>query len=395
MRVLVVHNEYRQPGGEERVVASEGRLLREAGFQVEDLRFRSADVEGAAEKLRVAWELPHSERAAERVKEAIGRFRPDVIHVHNFFPLATPAVFKAARELNVPSVFTLHNFRTFCANGLLLRGGKPCELCLDRRPSHAVKYRCYQGSLLGSAALARMIGLHHRQGTWHRLVDRFIVLTEFAKSRYLKGGLPTDLLTVKPNFLFDPVVEAAVENSVAPARARVLFVGRLSEEKGIATLLAAKREGFEIHVVGDGPLAPLVHAEVAKGGVVWHGFQSQEQVYAHIRAATVLVFPSECYENFPISLLEAMAHAKPVVASRIGGLPEIVREGETGWLFEPGNGADLAAKLRLALAGGERSGRAGQLGRERYLAEYAPASNLRALTRVYEEARAHRFGRTA
>jgi glycosyltransferase involved in cell wall biosynthesis len=382
MRILTVHNEYREPGGEDKVVEAETRLLRENGVTVEELRFHSSHHLGKLEQIRVAWELPHSSRAKALTAEAIEKFRPDILHVHNFFPLATPSVFEAAKERGIPTVLTLHNYRILCANGLFLRDGKPCELCVEVGTAPAVRYRCYQGSLPGSMALARMITVHQRRRTWHRLVDRFIVLTEFSKSRFTHAGLPEEKFTVKPNFLFDPSVIAAAQ---AGARPKVLFVGRLSPEKGLITLLAARalvknKDAYELHIVGDGPLAKAVAAAASSdSNIHWHGSRSSSEVYSFVAGSDLMVFPSECYENFPIVILEAMAHGKPVLASRIGGLPEIIREGETGAFFEAGNARDLAGKIEASLANPAHLAVLGVQARKRYREQYTPQKNIASL----------------
>lgn len=388
MRILTVHNEYREAGGEDKVVAAESRLLRENGIAVEELRFRSSDVEGPVAAAKVAWRLPYSEPSKRAVAEAIDKFKPDLLHVHNFFPLATPSVFVAARERKVPTVLTLHNYRILCANGLFLRDGKPCELCVDHGTAPAVKHRCYQGSLIGSMALARMISVHRRRQSWHTLVDKFIVLTDFSKSRFLRAGLPEDRFAVKPNFIFDP---GSAPSAPASGPVKVLFVGRLSGEKGLGTLLAARaftKNKFELHIVGDGPLASQVKAASERdSGIRWHGRQNTEQVYERMRECDLVVFPSECYENFPIVLLEAMAHGKPSLVSRIGGLPEIITEGETGTFFLPGEATDLAIQLDRLLANRQQLPEMGKRAREKYLEKFTPAKNLEYLLKIYEGAR--------
>jgi glycosyltransferase involved in cell wall biosynthesis len=385
MKILLVHNEYRELGGEEKVVEAETRLLRENGIEVQEVRFRSAELQGLLSKVRTAWELPHSEQAKWRVAWAIKNFKPDLMHVHNFFPLATPSVFEAAREAGVPSLMTLHNYRIFCANGLLLRDGKPCELCLSDGPKHAVRYRCYQKSLVGSIALARLIYIHQKKRTWHELVDKFIVLTDFSKSRYMKAGLPAHKFVVKPNFLFEPGGEV---KPLLGGKPKVLFVGRLSEEKGLSTLLSARALGgeYELHIVGDGPMAPLVKSAAEKdSGIHWHGRLDAPGVYSLMNQASLLVFPSECYENFPIVLLEAMAHGRAMLASRIGGIPEIIIEGTTGELFEPGNSGDLARQIIHLIKDPKAMDRFGKSARAFYLENFVPNRNYQQLKAIYDD----------
>ncbi len=383
MRVLIVHNKYREPGGEERVVAAETRLLRQNGIDVEELCFDSATIRGPIESLKAAYHLPFSKASFESVKAACKVFQPDIVHVHNFFPLATPAVFAAAREFGAKTVFSLHNYRILCANGLLAREGRPCELCVASGPRHAVKYRCYQDSLLGSMAMARMISIHRNQGTWHNQVDKFIALTEFSKTRYAKAGLPVERFAVKSNFLFDIGEKPAAPRGVIP---RLVFVGRLSPEKGISTLLKAKKiaRSFELHIVGDGPMRRQVEAAREDDSTIhWHGAVAPDQVHAFISAADALVFPSECYENFPMVILEAMMNSRPVLGSLIGGIPEIVQEGVVGEFFEPGNPVSLAQKIDALLADRGKLKLMGEAGRKKYRVDFTPEENFTALTKIY------------
>lgn len=384
MKILQVHNEYREPGGEEKVVDAEARLLVAKGHEVISYRFRSKSINGSIDKLKTAWMLPYSKDSKRRMAEEIRKHRPDVMHVHNFFPIATPSIFEAAKEAGVSTILTLHNYRILCANGLLLRDRKPCELCVGARPWNAIKYSCYQDSRLGSLAMARMIDFHQRKRSWQNLVDKFIVLTEFAKSKYVKAGLLEEKFVVKPNFIFDPEIGSETSKSGPP---KLLFVGRLSEEKGIETLLHAKKKlpNLELHIVGDGPLRGLVtHAASTEPGIYWHGFQGSNFIFDRLNECDALVFPSECYENFPITILEAMAMGRPVIASRIGGLPEIVMGGETGLFFEPGNSQDLISKIEYFIANRRLAVEMGQAALSRYRDHYGAEKNFQMLKSVYQ-----------
>lgn len=344
MRVLVAHNAYQHRGGEDVVVENECALLGDRGVEVDLLTVSNDDIRGAAAKARAALAVAWSDEGRRLVADRIRAFRPDVLQVHNFFPRLTPSIYEAARAAGVPIVQTLHNYRLFCASGLLMRDGAVCEKCVGHTPLPAVLHRCYRGSLAGSLALAHMISSHRRRGTWSSRVDVFLALSEFARGRFVAAGLPADRIRVKPNFAIDPG-----RLHYSDERAGALFVGRLSEEKGLDHLMHAWHGiDCDLRVVGGGPLAaPL--AAAAPANVTFLGPLAPEAVRAEMARARCLVLPSTCYENFPLVVAEAYAAGLPVLASRIGSLAEIVRDRETGRLFAPADPADIARVVREAL----------------------------------------------
>lgn len=253
MRILLVHNEYRGPGGEDVVLANEHCLLIERGHAVHVAKVTNADISGWAAKARAAWYTSYRPQSRFWLAGNIQDFTPDVVHVHNFFPLLTPAIYDACFDAGVAVVQTLHNYRTVCANGLLLREGRPCEDCILGSPYQAVLHRCYRGSRLGSWTVARLIQVHRSRNTWRDKVTRFIALTRFARSKFVEAGLPAEKIVVKPNFVPDP------GPPTNDSRQGALFVGRLAPEKGITTLLRAwATVDASLTVVGDGPLRRLV-----------------------------------------------------------------------------------------------------------------------------------------
>jgi glycosyltransferase involved in cell wall biosynthesis len=308
MRILKLHTHYQQPGGEDGVFGAEVALLRDKGHTVVPLTFHNKQLEDVPLLWRAAVTLWNRE-AYSRVREAIRLHQPDILHVHNTFPLASPAVIHAAKAEGVPVVMTLHNYRLLCVNALFFRQGQVCEACLGRLPWRGALYGCYRESRAASAVVAGMITLHRALGTWN-LVDRFIALTEFARQKFIEGGFPPEKISVKPNFVHpDP----------GPGEGRggyALFVGRLSPEKGLGTLLMAwERLGGKVplKIVGDGPLAPEVQeAQKRIPGVEWLGRKAPEEVYALMGEASFLVFPSEWYETFGRVAIEAFAkgHAR-------------------------------------------------------------------------------------
>ncbi len=373
-RVLVVHNAYQHRGGEDTVVESEIALLRSHGHEVETW-FRSNDDVAGMSSLSLARTTLWSDRTQQELGERIRSFRPDVIHAHNTFPLISPSLYWAAERAGVPVVQTLHNFRLMCLNALFLREGKVCEDCMGHVPWRGVTRACYRGSHAASAALAGMLALHRGLGTYRSKVARYIALNEFCRGKFIQGGLPADRVVVKPNFVdFD---------APAPApRAGLLFVGRLSVEKGVATLAKAMAQLSDatLRVAGEGPEAGLLDGVP---GVTRLGSQPGEAVRGEMSRALALVVPSIWYENFPRTIVEAFACGLPVIASRIGALADIVTDGETGLLFEPGNPRDLAEKLAWAQAHPERMAELGDKARAQYEAEFSAEVNYRRLMDIY------------
>ena len=381
MRILQVHNTYQRAGGEDAVVANEGVLLTDHGHEVRLWSKDNAAITGPWAKLRTARQVPYSHRARRQIGQVIAEFRPDVAHVHNFFPLLTPAVYDAIRDAGVAVVQTLHNYRTICAGALLLRDGRPCEDCIGGSPYQGALHGCYRGSRLASVAVARMIARHRGRGTWRTKVDRFIALTEFARTKFVEAGFPRDKIAVKPNF-----VEDGGTRVPEGSRSGALFVGRLSPEKGIGTLLAAWR-GLDVplRIAGDGPLLSMVRG-ANPPNVAPLGGLPPEAVSQEMTRAAFLAMPSEWYETFGLVIVEAFCQGLPVIASRLGAMAEIVEDGVTGLHFTPGDAQDLAAKVRWASDHPEEMLEMGRTARRIYEQKYTPKVNYDQLIAVYENA---------
>jgi glycosyltransferase involved in cell wall biosynthesis len=287
----------------------------------------------------------------------------------------------AVAELGVPVVATLHNFRLMCANGLFQRDGAPCELCLGSSPWPAIRHRCFRGSVIGSTASALTISTNRIRRTWHDHVDRFLALSEFALSKFVQAGLPEDKIVVKPNFTADRGVRAA-----APSRSSdVLFAGRLIDGKGIRTLLTAWEraapDGMRLLVAGEGDALPEVEARRDRG-VVALGWLDPDELASRMRTARALLFPSEYYENMPMTMLEAFAAGLPVMASDHGSMPEIVAPLGTDWLVPPGVATAWANRLDVIADDGGVD-RAGRLARQAYEERYTPERGLARLLDAY------------
>ncbi len=376
----MVHNAYQQRGGEDSVVEAEATLLREQGHEVV-LHLRHNDDVNGMGRLAVAAQTLWSDRTVRDVKTLVGEFRPDVVHVHNTLPLVSPSVFWAARAAGVPVVQTLHNFRLMCPQATFLRDGRVCEDCLGKVPWRAVQHRCYRQSAVQSGAVAVMLSTHRALGTFQNKVSRYIALNEFCKAKFVAGGLPADRISVKPNFVPSP------GQPQWASRAGGLYVGRLSEEKGIQVLLGAMRlePDLGVQIIGGGPFEDEVRGVA---GEAYLGFRPLPDIMARMAHAAFLVLPSVCYEGFPRTLVEAFASGMPVIASRLGSMAELVSDGRTGLLFEPGSAEDLAAKIRWAQAHPAEMLQMGQAARLEYEARYTPERNCAELIAIYRSAMA-------
>jgi glycosyltransferase involved in cell wall biosynthesis len=382
VRILLVHNEYVNKGGEDVVLANEAELLKNHGHDVRLGTVSNKSIQGAAAQLRTALYTASSPFGARWMRERLDESRPDVVHVHNFFPLLSPSIYAACNERGVPVVQTLHNYRTVCSNGMLLRNDRPCELCVTGSPYQGVRHRCYRGSVVGSLPVAHMIASHRSAGTWQRRVDRFIALTEFARSRFLAAGFPAEKVVAKPNFVADP----GEPELPAGAAAHVLFVGRLAAEKGIATLLRAW-EGLDVPLIvaGDGPMRAEVEASPSPR-VKAIGWRSSAEVAAEMGRCRFMVMPSEWYEGFPMTLVEAFSLGRPVLVSKLGSMAEVIDDGVTGLHVHPGDPADLAAKVRWAYDHPEAIAEMGRNARAVYEQRYTAERNYALLMAIYEQA---------
>lgn len=380
VRVLVVHNYYAWRGGEDAVVDDEVRLLRDHGHTVE-LYSRDAQELASAAALRVAADAIWSRRSYADVDRLIERMQPAIVHVHNSVPLVSPSVIWAAARHRVPVVQTLHNFRLACLAGTFLRDSAVCEGCLGRTPWRGVVHACYRGSPVQSAGLATTLLAHRLLGTYRRHVAHFIALSAFARSKLMAAGIPPERIAVKPNAVDVP----APSETDDAERAGGLFVGRLSDEKGLDTLAqACANDVFaSITVVGDGPLA---HTIAGVPAFRPRGPLAPAMVHALMRRARFLVLPSRSYEGFPRVLAEAFGSGLPIIASRIGSLAELVEDGITGLLVPPNDARALAAAMRWAQAHPTAMAAMGANARRVYLQRYTPASNHAALLAIYARA---------
>ena len=379
--VLIVHNAYRQRGGEETVVERESALLESHGHRVDRLIVdnRAIDDEpGLGASIRLAAETVWSARGRRLVTRAIERFRPDVVHAHNTFPRLSPAIYGASQAAGVPVVQTIHNFRLVCPASTLFRDGQECRDCVGRPALPAVIHACYRGSRTASAAAATMLGVHRLRRTWSREVDGYLVYSEWAAALSERGGLPPDRIHPHSHFVPDRGTRQGAGESF-------LFAGRLTVEKGVDTLLAAWEHvpDIELRVAGDGPLFEDVAAAAASRRVTALGFVDAAIVYRELLGARALVFASRTHEMGPLTVVEAYAAGVPVIAPAFGVLSSVVEDGVTGLLYRSRDPGALAEKVRWAAEHPDAMEAMGTAARRQYEKRYSAARAYGSLDSMY------------
>ena len=382
--VMLVHNHYKDPGGEDQVFASEAAILAEYGHTVslfEETNQRIESMNGLALGISTIW----NQDACARLAATLTRAKPRVVHFHNTFPLISPAAYRTARRSGAAVVQTLHNFRTVCLNGLLFKNGKPCERCLHTTfPWPGLKDRCYRDSILASTAVASMLIAHRAMGTWRDEVDWYIAPTEFARDKLIVRGLPPQRFSINSNFLED-------DPGVGDGRGRhVLFAGRLSDEKGLRIVIDAWKRlppHISLRILGTGPLSTWLVSEIATmPNIEWLGWQARERVLAEMKNAAALAFPSECYETGALSIAEGFATGLPAIATNHGTMATMVRHRHNGLLFRPGDAASLAAEINWFFNHEESHAAMRHNARAEFERKYTKVAHYERLIAIYQQA---------
>lgn len=392
LRVLVVHNWYRteQPSGENNVVEQEVALLRDAGHRVDLFERRSDDIAGFSlpRKALVPVGVPWNPIARAALRDRLRRERPDVVHVHNTFPLQSPSILDACRDAGVPTVATLHNYTQICPTGTLYRDGKICTSCVGRVPLPAVRHGCYRGSAVASLPVALSLQVNRKR--WWSSVSRFMCISDAQRQVLIANGMPADLLTVKYNFVEDTTHRRTGKGE------HLLYLGRLAEEKGVDLLMAAWDRlgetgglGVPLVIAGAGPLADEVSAWAAtRHDVTFVGKLDKEASRAMVARSVAVVVPSQWLETFGLVVVEAMSAGVPSVVAGHSSLAELVTDGVTGLTHTPGDAGSLATALGRVVRAPSSLGHAA---RERYEREFTRSVGLTNLVanyrRVIEEGR--------
>jgi glycosyltransferase involved in cell wall biosynthesis len=390
MKVLLVHNYYQQPGGEDVVFEQERKLLENHGHQVVTYARTNNELldYSCLQRLLLTKTAIWAGDAHREILDLARRERPDIAHVHNTFIQISPSVFAACHQSGVPVVQTLHNFRLICPAATFFRDGKVCEKCCESGLWQGVRHACYRGSFGATATVALMLAAHRRVRTWTDTVTGYIALSEFSKGKFVAAGLPAEKLHVKPNFV---VPDAGNPGTRAALGDFAVYVGRLSPEKGLKTLLDAWRQlrsPIPLRIVGDGPLRAELERKASRfnlSRVTFLGRQPREQTRSTIKRARLLVLPSECYENFPMTAVEAFSCGVPVVCARLGAMQEIVMDHKTGLHFTPGVPEELAEKIEWAWDHPESVQAMGKAARREYEEKYTAERNYTSLMAIYEQ----------
>jgi glycosyltransferase involved in cell wall biosynthesis len=342
MKILIIHNHYLEKGGEDEVVNAETKLLTERGHKVILYEKSNEHIRSMPFFKKLFFflrELNFSRTTYKEVKEIIKREKPDIAHIHNIFICVTPSVYFALKEENVPIVQSLHNYRFFCIKGTFFDQGAVCEKCKGRQFFNAVIRKCWRNSFLLSFLSAKIL---EKGEFFLKKIDSFIVTSEFSRDKFIELGFDKERIHLKVNFLTIEPEESNRDGNYA------LFLGRLVDYKGIETLIKAFKisSPFNLKIVGDGPLKKEVQDFASShANVEWLGKIGRDSVLEAIKNSSFVIFPSECYENMPVVIMESFVFSKPVLASKLGAVKDFVINGVNGILFEPGNEKDLAAKI--------------------------------------------------
>lgn len=388
MHILLAHDYYRSsaPSGEDAVFRNEAELLRTHGSRVTLFERFNDEIDESSfnKRLSLALNGAWSHATYTDLSNLIRETRPDLAHFHNTFPLISPSAYAACQDNGVPVVQTLHNYRFVCPGALLMRDGRPCEDCLGTNLLPALRHRCYRGSLAATGAQVWTITSNRWRGTYRNRVNRYIALSKFAVARLVAGGLPADRIEVKPNFLSDAPLAGEGGGGYA------IYIGRLTVEKGVRTLISAWKsvKNLRLKVLGDGALRGELEDQVRSDGsaVEFLGFRSRSEILTLAAKAEFAVIPSECYEGFPMAVLEAYACGTPVVVARIGSLDEIVIDNRTGVKFEAGSVVDLAMKVNALYLDRNRLGLMRRNARAIFEENYTAENNFRQLMTIYQHA---------
>ncbi|MCO5142617.1 MAG: glycosyltransferase family 4 protein [Oligoflexia bacterium] len=377
MKIQIFHNKYKIRGGEDIMVDREVSLLRSHAHEVSLELWDNNSLGSILGAVKAAKDCNYSKKSENLVREKIESFKPDICHVHNFFPLLTPAVFSVCNEFKIPVVLTAHNYRMFCANGLFLREGKPCEICLNKSPFHAVLYSCYRNSYLGTLPVANMISQHKKNQTWNTKVDAVIALNEFAKSKMIKGGINERKIHVRFNYSEDFGERSKIENYA-------IYFGRISKEKGVHTLIKAWRAEFPLlYLVGEGEIDA---SWKENSNIKFIQGLEREEALDFLKKARFFILPTECYEGgTPLSVIEALSYGIPVLVSRIGGLGEIIKDKENGLYFEAGDCDSISTCIDSFLRDAELEKRLAGNARNLYIEKFKPEVAYRLLLEIYEK----------
>ena len=388
MKILVCHNFYRRSSGEDRSVAMDIKLLKNRGHTVIEYTAESEVLESATtfNKFATGLRLIYSPKQSQEIEELVTKENPDVVHVHNVFPLLTPSIYIGLEKTNRPVVQAIRNYRFLCPNGLFYTHGEVCRRCVEGSLMNAIRYRCLQDSLVQSALYAVSIHVHRSLGTIPNKLGILAALSPFVASQletYFDGLKD---IRVLPNY-----VDVSQFRLGELDGGYVAYMGRLSPEKGVLKVVKAMRKLPEINlkIIGTGPSEDAIRAFIQKHNlrnVELLGYIGGLKRFEILRRARCLIVPSQWHEPFGRVVLEAYACGVPIIASRMGGLQSLVFENETGLLFEPNDIEKITKHIRYMVNNSKVAAEMGRKGRHLVENEYSPDAHYQQLMEIYRDA---------
>ncbi|WP_179638200.1 glycosyltransferase [Tunturiibacter empetritectus] len=363
-------------------------MLRSRGEEVIEYVLDNAEIR-SENLITVGLQSIWNSKEFDNIKQLIRSERPDIMKVDNFFPRLSPSIFRAAKEMGIPTALSVRNYRLVCPSANLFRDGHVCTTCVGSKVAlSAIQHRCYRKSYLQSAAVVASNVYAHLRGVWGDSVDRFIAVSSFVKQQLVAGGFPEDRIIVKPNFISDTGVGDG-------SGGYGLYVGRLTEEKGVRSLLKAWKnilQPVRLKLIGDGPLESIVReASEADSRIEYLGRRSLSDVCEYLGNAAFLIFPSEWYEPFGRTIVEAYSKGTPVIAAATPPMQAMVEDGVTGLLYRPGDSVELASVVSSLTSDPDRLRSLRLQARARYLALYTEEQNYQQLMAAFQECiEAHR-----
>lgn len=387
LRILIAHNRYRSasPGGEDRVVDQESLVLARAGHRVRRLERANDDIDhfSIAKKAVIPGQVLWSKSSAKILAQVLDDFEPDVVHVHNLFPLLSPSVLLLCRQRGIPVVATIHNYRLICSEGSLFRAGAICKECVGRSPLPAIRYGCFHGNRLATVPLA-LASVAHKH-VWRSMVSAYIFVSTAQKQEFVSLKLPEHRCFVKSNLALPAVPKTTTEDLV-------VFAGRLNEAKGLPVLMKAWdrfstkhiRPQLRLAIAGSGPLEPEVRSWAqSRPQVEFYGLQTRDQCAALMSRARAVLVPSQWPEVFGLVVAEAMAAGVAPIASAHGSFPELITDGFDGLLFPAGDVQALSEVLDRVYEAPAWFDQLGRNALQTFRRRFHPDANTELLEKIY------------
>lgn len=397
MRILLVNKFHYLRGGSEKYYFELAQLLKSKGHTVgffsmkHEENITTGDAEYFVEEIDLntgsklkALDVIYSQENKRLMAKALEEFKPDIVHINNFQRQLSASIIDAIKEKNIPIVMTAHDLNPICPASIMLYNGEVCDDCITKGYTQCIKKKCVKGSTLKST-LGVMEKKYYDIHKVFRKIDCIISPSEFNKNQLVNGKLKYNEIVALHNFVNESVRNEYVLGDYA------FYLGRLSKEKGILNLIEAIGDipNAKLLIAGDGPERERIEAYISEhkldGRITLLGYQNQDSIHKYITNSRFVVIPSICNENCPYSVLEAMEIGKPIVASRIGGIPELIADGENGYLYKADDINELKEKLTLLLDEDEKVNRFAQKSRELYEKHYSPDSYYNELIKIYNK----------